>query len=259
MLGVPQRGGQQQAVRAALLDQVTVGARRLGVLPGLLHDHDHVAAIGGPLQGAALEPYPDRVAQQRDDERDRPGLASLQRPGQRVGPVPLLPCRAQDPAVNLRPDRLGRVAVEHPGHGGHVHADRFGDVDQPRPPGAGSRPAPLRAGALPGLRAGLRVSRGYIAPCPLRLLRHTPALPAAPSCQAPRAPPRPPGPSRPGAPRPPGATAPTRHAGAAPPSRAASPFTPAPASAPTPAWPPRQPPRCDIVTVITATMSHRGG
>ena len=149
VLGVPQRGGQQQAVRAALLDQVTVGAGRLGVLPGLLHDHDHVAAIGGPLQRAALEPHPDRVAQQRDDERDGPGLAPLQRPGQRVGPVALLACRAEDPAVDLGPDRLGRVAVEHPGHGGHVHADRFGDVDQARPPGPGrGRAAPRSAAGL---------------------------------------------------------------------------------------------------------------
>ena len=86
VLGLPQRGGQQQAVRAALLDQVPVGAGRLGVLPGLLHDHDHVAAIAGPLQRPSLEPHPDRVAQQRDDERDGPGLAPLQRPIKQPNP-----------------------------------------------------------------------------------------------------------------------------------------------------------------------------
>src|SRR2546429_108671 len=128
-----------------------------------------VSTVGGPLQGAPLEPHPDRVAEQRDDERGGPGLAPLQRPGQRVGPVTLLPCRAEDPAVDLGPDRLRRVAVEHPGHGGHVHADCFGDVDQAGPPGSG-RPRRARA------RPGLPVSRGYIAACPFRLLRQLPTL-----------------------------------------------------------------------------------
>ena len=35
--GQPQRGGQQEAVGAALLDQVAVGVRRLGLLGRLLH------------------------------------------------------------------------------------------------------------------------------------------------------------------------------------------------------------------------------
>ena len=77
----------------------------------------------------------------------------LQRPGQRVGPVALLPCRAEDLAVDLGPDRLGRVTVEHPGHGGHVHADRLGDVDQARPPGRAAR-------AVPGICSAARGAIG---------------------------------------------------------------------------------------------------
>ena len=42
--------------------------RRLRVIPGFLHDHDNVTAFARPLQRAALQPDPDRVAQQRDDE-----------------------------------------------------------------------------------------------------------------------------------------------------------------------------------------------
>src|SRR6185437_3159811 len=55
-------------------------------------------------------------------------------------------------------------------------ADRLGDVYQPRPSGAGSRPVPLRARALDHLRTGLRISRGHLAACPPRLLRQLPTL-----------------------------------------------------------------------------------
>src|SRR5262249_1205348 len=101
-----------------------------GVLAGLLHDHDDVAALVRPLQGTALQPDPDRVAQQRDDERHGPGATPLERPGQRVRPVALLPGGSEYQFVDLGADRRRGVPVEPPGPGGHVAADRLGDVDQ---------------------------------------------------------------------------------------------------------------------------------
>src|SRR5262249_4701972 len=94
------------------------------------HDHDDVAALARALQGAALQPDPDRVAQQRDDEGHGPGPAPLERPGQGVRPVSLLPGGPEYLLVDLGADRLRGITVEHPGHGRHVDTDRLGDVDQ---------------------------------------------------------------------------------------------------------------------------------
>jgi hypothetical protein len=165
LLAYPQGGGDQQAVGPALLHQVPVAVGRLRVVGRLLHDHDDVAAVGGPLQRPPLQPCPDRVAQQRDHEREGAGALPLQPAGQRVGPVALLPGGIQDLLVDLGPDRLRRIAVEHAGHRGGVHADRPGDVDEP----GRAAPAGLRAGGWPprlrdgpGLGIGLRLTAALV-------------------------------------------------------------------------------------------------
>src|SRR5262249_16723283 len=100
------------------------------VLARLLHDHDDVAALPCALQGAALQPDPDRVAQQGDDERQGIGAAALERPGERVRPVALLPGGLEYQFVDLGADRLHKVPVEHPGHSEHMDPHRLGDIDQ---------------------------------------------------------------------------------------------------------------------------------
>ena len=152
VLGDPQRRGQQQPVDPALLDQVAVVTGRPRVLGRLLHDHDDVAALAGPLQRAALQPDPDRVAQHRDDHGEGAGAALLQGPGQGIGPVALHPRGAQDPLVGLRPDRQRRIAVQHPRHRGHVHARGLGDVHQPRGAPRGTRGAAVPAELPPASR-----------------------------------------------------------------------------------------------------------
>ena len=131
-------GGEEQPVGAAFGDEVAVGAGRLGVLHRLLHDHDDVAALGRAQQGAALQANPDRVAQHRDDEGERTGAVVAQCPGERVRPVSAGTSLGQDALDRFRAQGMADFPVEHARHGGRVHADGAGDVNQP------DHPAPAR-------------------------------------------------------------------------------------------------------------------